>query len=885
MTALNRFISFCRNVFNRKQGDADLSEELREYERLLTDENIRAGMSETDARRSALISIGGVELVKENVRAVRSGAWIEGLMQDLRYGFRSLIRVPVFTTTAVIALALGIGASTAIFSVVNGVLLKPLPYREPERIVTLLHEGSHPVAPANFLDWRASSKSFVDMAAAELWSPNISGAGNAERVLGLHVTPNMIPMLGVAPILGHMFGPETGQVGRDREVVIGFDIWQRRFGGDSTIIGRTVLLNGNGFKIVGVMPRTFAFAPFWAVGAQLWAPIAFGDRALSRNGNSLRIFARLAPHATLEQAQLEINAVTSRLEILYPRTNRNVIVTPLMEQATRGMQRPLIVLLVAVCFLLVAACANVAHMMLARSSSRQREMAVRTALGASRGKLTRQLLCESLILSTTGGLLGLVIAIVGTRTLVALGSAAIPRVQDVHFDLRVLAVTSFISIATGVLFGLAPARNAIRTDLVSSLKDGGRSENGGSANMGFRHVLVASQFAIALTLLIGAGLMMRTLAAMHNINPGFSPRGVLSAIVSATGTAADTAGRREQFFTQTVNRIASLPGVRSVSAINHLPIAGDVWGQSVSIEGQAELAADKRNRATYRVVLPAYFKTMGIPLLKGRDITNADRVGSHLVVIVNARFAEHFWPNESAVGKRFMLGDIRTTVPEWMTVVGVSKNTVISGWTDAPDDEIYVPYLQSKDYLGTGGSHFAFLTFVIKTDGDATLIAPSLRATVTEINPSAPVSDVQSLDSVVEGATADRKFYLVLLSAFAIAALVLAGVGIYGVMSHAVARRMHEMGVRIALGASSSNVLRLVVGRGMLVVVSGAALGVAGALALTKLMDTLLYGVKATDPVTFGSVTAFLLVVALVACWIPARRATRIDPLTALRGD
>ena len=488
-------------------------------------------------------------------------------------------------------------------------------------------------------------------------------------------------------------------------------------------------------------------------------------------------------------------------------------------------------------------------------------------------------------MSIAGGVFGLLVAIVGTRSLVALGSSAIPRVQDVHFDFRVLVVTSLISIVTGVLFGLAPARNAVRTELVSSLKDGGRSESGGSANMGFRHVLVASQFAIALTLLIGAGLMLRTLSAMHDINPGFNAHGVLSAVVSATGTSADTTGQREQFFTQTIIRIAAIPGVKSVGAINHLPIVGDVWGQTVSIEGQAPLAADRRNRATYRVMLPNYFKTMGIPLINGRDITSADRLGSPLVAVVNARFAEHFWPNENAIGKRFMIGDIRKTAPKWMTVVGVSHNTIVSGWTDAPDDEIYIPYLQSQDYLETAGGHFAYLTLVIRTDGDVAALTAPVRTAVAELNASAPVSDVQSMDHVVEGATADRKFYLVLLCGFAIAALVLAGVGIYGVMSHAVARRMHEMGVRIALGASSGNVMRLVVGRGMLVVVAGAILGVAGATALTKLMNTLLYGVKATDPLTFGSVTVFLLVVALVACWIPARRATRIDPLTALRGD
>jgi putative ABC transport system permease protein len=884
MSLLSRALHLWRNLFRRDQVDEDLSEELRAYVRLLTEERVRGGMNEATALREALVEVGGLEHVKENVRAQRAGAWLEGLLQDVRYGARSLARVPTFTATAVIALALGIGANTAIFSVVNGVLLRPLPYRDAGQLVTILHDGRNPVSGANFADWRALSSAFTGMAAADYWTPNLAGSGEPERLLALKLTPNLFPMLGVPPAIGRVFGAETAEVGRDREVVLGHGIWQRRFAGDSSVLGRRLLLNGDAYTVVGVMPREFGFAPFWARGAQLWVPLALGDRLTNREQSSLRVFARLKDGATLARARSDVAAITARLEALYPGTNRGVVVTPLMERVTGEMRKPLVVLLVAVSFLLLAACANVAHMLLARGASRQREMAVRIAVGASRAKLTRQLLCESLMLAVAGGALGLAIATGGMRTLIALGAGSIPRADEVSLDARVLLVTLLVSVATGILFGLVPAFSAARTEVMPALKDG-RSHTGGRMRGRFRRTLVASQFAVALTLLIGAGLMMRTLAAMQTIDPGFDPRGVMSAVVSVGGTFAEGPSGRVMFYQQVLDRVRAVPGVRSASAINHLPLAGDIWGLPIWFEGQPIPRPGEGHGAIYRVVFPGYLATMGIPVERGRDVTSGDRLDAETVAVVNHRFAEHFWPGEDPLGKRFTLDDPREKSPKWMTVVGVAKNSLRSSWIEQPDDEMYLPFLQNQQYLESMGSNVAYMTLVARTDGNPVALAGPLRHIVAELNRRAPVSEVQTMQQVVAAATTDRRFYLVLLAMFSTFALVLAGVGIYGLMSHAVSQRTHEIGLRVALGARPADVRRLVVGDGMVVVSLGAVVGVAGALGLTRLMDTILYGVRPTDPFTFGVVTLFLLSVALTACWLPARRAARIDPLLALRAD
>ncbi|MGH7552469.1 MAG: ADOP family duplicated permease [Longimicrobiales bacterium] len=875
-----------RNLFRQEQADDELNEELQYYVRMLAEERMKTGMSPEAAHRAAMLDVGSIEALKQDVRAVRTGAWLDGLLQDIRYALRALTRVPTFAATAIIALALGIGASTAIFSVVNGVLLRPLPYHEPERLVTILHSGANPVAGANFVDWRAQTASFSDMGAADFWTPNFSSErGDAERLLALKLTPSVLPMLGIRPEIGRVFGPETAETGRDHEVVLGYGIWQRRFAGDSSVLGRSVLIDGNSYIVIGVMPKSFGFAPFWARGAQLWLPLALGERATNRGQNSLRVFARLKAGVSIQQARADIAGVTDRLEAQFPGTNGGVEVTPLLQMVSGSMEKPLTVLLIAVGFLLVAACANVAHMLLARSAARQREMAVRIAMGATRAKLTRQLLCESLMLSIAGGVIGLAIAIGGTRGLIALGGGAIPRADEVTFDARVLVVTMLISVITGALFGLAPALNAAGTDLVSSLKNGGRAQTSGTRSSRVRQVLVASQFAVALTLLIGAGLMMRTLSAMNAIDPGFDSRGVVSAVVSVGGTSAEPPGARNVFYENLLARTASMPGVRSTTAINHLPIAGDIWGVPVWFEGQPIPRPGEGHGAIYRIVFPNYLATMGIPLERGRDVTAQDRMGAELVAVVNHRFAEHFWPGEDAIRKRFTIDDPRQAAPQWIRVVGIAKNSLRSSWIERPDDEMYLPFLQNRQYMESNGSNVAYMTVIARVDGDPNAFVGAFRRIVGELNRDAPVSQVQTMDQVVSAATAGSRFFFVLFVAFAGGALTLAAVGIYGVMSHAVSKRTHEIGLRVALGARPADVRQLIVNGGMSVVVIGAVAGVGAALGLSRLMGTVVYGVQPTDPITFSGVTVFLLAVALVACLVPARRATKIDPLAALRSD
>ncbi len=882
--AFQRLRSLWRNLMQRSQVDAELSDELASIEQLLYDEHIAKGLSHTEARRIARAGLGGIENVKESVRDSRNSSWLEGVLRDVRYGVRSLRRMPTATATAVLAVTIGIAAATSIFSVVSGVMLRPLPYGTPDQLVTLLHDGANPVSAANYIDWQAQTSSFSSMGAAEAWSPNIAGVGDAERVTALRLTASTFTVLAVNPTIGRVFDDGAEFTGRDREVVLSYNLWQQRFAGDPAVLGRSILLDGGSYEVVGVMPAHFSFAPFWIRHAQLWAPLAIRDKGANRDANSLRVFARLNDGVSLQRARDDVASVTARLEAQFPRTNTDVMVTPLMEHVTAGMRSPLLVLVIAVCFLLAATCANVAHMLLARSSSRQREMAVRLALGASGARLSRQLLIESLLLALTGGALGILLALGATRTVVALAGAAIPRSENIHIDFGVLAVAVGVTVLTGLLFGLAPARNAMRTELVSSLKDGGRSESAGSARASFRSFLVASQFAVAVVLLVGAGLMMRTMAAMQEVDPGLNPRGVVTAEVSVRGAPSETPGARLQFFRQLVANVRALPGVSDASAINHLPLGGDIWGLGITIEPDGGSAPIERASAVYRVALPGYLNTMGIRLLQGRDFDDGDHLQAPAVAIINEQFAKQYFGDGAALGRRFAVngGD---AAPQYMTVVGVVRDVVREQWIEPPAPEMYLPLLQNQSYLELMDGRHAYLTLVARSDGDPATLMRAIRNVVGQLDRGASVSALAPMQSVIDAASADRRFYLFVLAAFAGVALVLAAIGIFGVMSHVVSRRRHEMGVRVALGAAKHDVMQLIVGRGMLVAVAGAAVGIGGALALSRLMTSIVYGVAAIDPLTYVAVTLLLLGVALAACWLPAVRASKVNPVAAMRGE
>lgn len=888
MSVLSRTSSLVRNLLRRKHVEADLDEELRGYVALLAQEKIRDGMNADDARRAALIEAGGMERVKDDVRDARAGLLLETTAQDVRYGLRMLARSPGFTTAAVLALALGIGANSALFSVVDAVLLRPLAYRDPGRLVVLLHNGRNPVAPANFLDWRAQAHAFERMGAAEAWSANVVGGDRPEQLRGLRLTSDVLPLLGVQPLLGRTFLPRDEEAGHDHEIILSYGLWRRSFGADPSVVGRMVALDGEPYAVIGVMPKEFQFAPFWATHAELWAPLPLADRATDRGDNTLRVFARLAPGVTLAQARAEVATITARLEREFPGTNGGVTVTPLKDKVVGDVRPTLLVLLGAAGFVLLIACANVAHMLLARSAARQKEVAVRTALGASRSRMIRQFLTESLILALAGGVAGLALAAVALHALVALGPGNIPRVNTVGLDSNVLAFMMLVSLLTGIGFGLAPALQASAPDLTGALKDGARGSSDGVHRNRMRSVLMTSEFALAVVLLIGAGLMIRSVLAMQRVDPGFNPENLLTMTVSVTGSAEAEPHHRAIFFQQLLQKVQSLPGVQSASAINHLPLAGDLWGYHFHVEGRPIPRPGEVPAATYRVVFPGYFRTMRIPILRGRGITEQDNSNAPAVVVINQWMADRWWPGEDPVGKRITLGDPEH--PVWLTVAGVSKNDVQHDWVAPPSEEIFLPYLQTAEYMDGSSSHVSYMTLVVRADCapsghacDPAALAPAIRGAVWSFDRSLPVSDVQTMEQAVARSTAEPRFTLLVLAAFAGVALFLAAVGIYGVMSYSVSRRTHEIGLRMALGADRGDVLRRVVGQAMMLTLMGSAVGLAGALLLTRLMSGLLYRVHSTDPLTFVAVAFLLACVALVASYVPARRATRIDPVEALR--
>jgi predicted permease len=880
---LARLASLWRNLRHRDRAERDLDQEVTSYAALLEDEKVAHGMRPEEAKRAALVEVGGLEQLKEDVRRVRMGAWIETFWRDVRYGIRSLARTPAFTAAAVVALALGIGATTAIFSVVDAVLLRPLPYHDPDRLAVVLHGGRNPVSPANFLDWQRQASTFERMGAAEYWAPNLTGPERPERTLAVRLTSAVLPLLGVRPLLGRVLATEAERVG-EREVVLGYRLWQRRYAGDAGVIGRPITLDGETHTVVGVMPRGFEFPPFWALGAELWAPLPLADRPASRNARSLRVFARLRPGVSLDEARAEVATVTARLDQQAPGTNRDVEVRALGEMVVGNVRSALLVLLGSVGFMLLIACANVAHMLLARATARQKEMALRAALGATRARIVRQLLTESVLLALMGGAAGLVLASAVLRVLVAIGPSGLHRLDTAALDGRVLAATMAVSLLTGILFGLAPALQASRRDLTGCLREGERSGTAGLARQRLRRLLMGSELALSLVLLVGAGLMIRTFVALRAVDPGFEARHVLTAVVSTTGSGASAPGRRVAFFRQVLEEARRLPGVVSASAANHLPLGGDTWGRSFHVEGRPLPAPGEGRSAIYRVALPGYFRTMGLPLLRGRDFGDTDHLGAPGVVIVNHRLAERHWPGEDPIGKRITL-DNPSEDPEWLTVVGVSGNAVTEDWVAPAQWEVYLPYLQRRSYLEEPHSHYAYLTVVVRTTGDPALVAPALRSAIWSVDGNVAISSVRTMDEVVRRATSSPRFYLLLLATFAGVALALAAVGVYGVTSYSVARRRSEIGIRMALGARPADLLRMIVGEALVVAGAGAAVGLAAALALTRVMASLLYGVEPADPVTFAAVPVVLAVVALAATYVPARRATRIDPLAALRSE
>lgn len=876
-----------RSLFRRRAVEQELDEELRYHIERQTELLIARGMRPDEARTAALRLLGGVERRKEECRETRRTSIIESLARDVRHGVRALRRNAGFTTITVLTLALGLGANTAIFTVVNAVLLRPLPYADPSRLVVVQHARDETVSPANALDWQASTRAFERMGAAEYWTPNLAGREKAEEITALHVSVDILPMLGVRPVLGRAFLPEEGHQGRHRVVVLGYDFWMRRFAGDPKVIDQTLSLDNESYSIVGVMPRGFRFAPFWATESQFWAPLVLDQRRTDRGGASLRLFARLKPEVTIDQARAELAAVAARLERQFPGTNKEVTLVPLHEKVVGNVRETLLVLLAAVGFVLLIACANVAHLQLMRSAAREREFAVRTALGGATSRLVQQSLVESLLLSLSGAVLGLALAWGGVRLVVALAPPAVPRLDTIGMDGSVFLFMLGIALFVGLVSGAAPAIAAARANVHGALKESSRSSADSARRRRIRSALVVSEFAMALVLLASAGLAIRSFAALLAVDPGFEPRNTLSLQISLKGTPQADTSRRRAFFGEMIERVRALPGVEDVSAINHLPLDGDDWHFPFAVEGRTQPSTGDGPRAQFLVVRRGYFRTMGIPVRTGRDFTPQDEASGAHVVIVNEAMARRHWPNESPIGRRITVDDAMKH-PDWFTVVGVTKDVRQGSWTSSSDEAMYFPSISGGPYPWNSQPLVSFLnpesmTLVVRANADRSGLIPTVERAIGSMERDAAISHVLTMDEVIAREFTQPRFYLLLLGVFAGVALALSTVGVYGVISYSVARRRQELGVRMALGAKRGEVFRLVVGQGMRLALLGGGIGLVLALVTTRFLRTLLYGVRPTDPATFVLVAAVLALVALVACAVPARRASRVDPAEVLR--
>ncbi|MFY9556006.1 MAG: ABC transporter permease [Blastocatellia bacterium] len=807
---------------------------------------------------------------------------MEALWHDLKYGARMLLKGPAFTAVAVIALALGIGANTAIFSVVNAVLLRALPYRDADKLAIVWEKSKkneqNVVNPANFMDWAEQNNVFTEMAATFDQNAVMLGDGEPEEVPGQFATTNLFSMLGVEPILGRTFLPDDGKPDQPRVAVLSYGLWQRRFGGDPQIIGRTLNLNRAETVVIGVMPAGFKWhikkGSLTAKSAELWAPWVITNDMRVRRGRFMTVAARIKPEVTLEQAKSEMNVIGARLEEQYNDFNAQwgVNVVPLRTQFTGELRPALLVLLGAVGFVLLIACANVANLLLSRAAARQREIAVRVAIGAGRGRIVRQLLTESVLLAAIGGAAGLLLALWGTDLLVSLSPRELADLQQVSISAPVLVFTFSISLLTGIIFGLAPAFEATGINLSESLKEGSKNVGGGNRSHRLRSGFVVAEIALALVLLVGAGLLVRSFNRLQSVDPGFNAANVLTMRMSLPRRKYDTDPKRIDFFRRAVEGIRALPGVTAVGATNFLPFAGPYAGTLIEIEGRPKLPPGQGLGSGVCVTDATYFNAMQIPLKRGRLFTEQEATEMRHVVVINEAFARKNLPGEDPLGKRVTIYMKDDNVPtEIIGIVGDSKHMGLDGEVEPMS---YWPHPELA---------YPFMTLVIRTQGDAASIAPAARNVIQALDSEQPLADVRTMESLLSDSVARARFNTLLLTVFAVVALILAAVGIYGVMSYAVTQRTHEIGVRMALGAQTSHVLALVVRQGMMLAVLGVGIGLAAAFALTRVLASLLFGVSPTDLLTFSVITLLLGSIALLACYLPARRATKVDPMIALR--
>ncbi len=868
-----------RSLFKRSRVEQELSDEVRFHLEKLIEERVAKGLTGEQARYAALRELGRIEQIKEECRDMRRVNYIENFIQDIRYGLRTLVKRPGFTSAAVIALALGIGANTAIFSVVNGVLLRSLPYRDPDHlvVVSLLDQKSResfPLCDADFLDWRAQNHVFSSIAAFSGSGYNLTGSGAPTRILGDVVTADFFSTLGVKPLVGRTFLPNEDRPGSPRLVVQGYSLWMDRYGSNPDIVGQSIVLNGLSTTVIGVMP-----AHFLPRGdQQLWTNLVI--KPPSRRGPYyLTGEARLKPGATIAQARAELATLARRIEAQNPLSNSHMAfqVTPLEEAIVGNVRPALLVLLGAVVFVLLIASADVANLLLARAAAREKEFAVRTALGASRARLISQLLTESVLLGAVGGLFGLALARWGVKLLLALSPNNLPRLQEIEIDGRVLLFTCLISLASGILFGLAPAMHSRRVGLNESLKEGGRGGTEGQGRSQTRDLLVVAEIAMSFVLLVCAGLMLRSFHRLETVRSGVDPSNVLTMEISLPEQTYKSDDQIREFYQQLIAKVEALPGVASAGIGMSLPPNLLSVTDYFTVEGQPAVSERELGLADLVFVSPDYFRALGVSLLKGRNFTDQDRQDSTKVAIINQTLARRYWPNENPIGKRLKLGGAERPNSPWLEIVGVVGDIKYSGLDAPPEMAMYEPYQQFP---------WSSMYLVVRTSGhldNPAAMTRSVQNVVWSLDKDVPVAHVRTMEQLFSESVGQPRFRTVLLGIFATIALSLAVVGIYGVLAYSVAQRTHEIGVRVALGAKRSDVLKLVMGHGLKLTLLGVGIGIAGSLTLTRFLSSMLYDVKPTDPVTFAGVAVALTVVALLASCVPTLRATKVDPMVALR--
>ena len=832
-----------RALTHKDDLEQELDEEMQFHLERDIERNVKSGMTMEDARYAALKSFDRLEQSKEECRSARGVGFIENVIRDVSYSLRVLLKNYAFTIVVILTLALGIGANTAIFSFANGILLRPLPYPQSDRLAVLDETApkqgieSLTVAYPNFLDWRDQNTVFEGVATHYGTSRfAMTLGGQPTEIRGSRVSYGLFEVLHVSPLLGRTFTINEDRPEEDGVVILGYDLWQRNFGGDSSIIGKTVEVSRRPRTVIGVMPRGFRFPEV----SEMWVPLAFTTKIYTRNDHSLDAIARLKDGVTLTQAQTEMNTIARRIEEQNPVTNEGlgVRVTSLHDNLSGNYRDALLILLGVVGCVLLVACVNVANLMLARATARQKEFALRAALGAGRWRIVRQLLVESLLLAIAGGALGFVLSIWALRLLLTTIPIDLPFWMNFSIDLRVLGFTLAITLLTGLIFGVLPALQTSRVDLNDTLKEGGRGAGGVRSRA--RSVLVVTEIAMSLVLLVGAGLMVQSFLRLRRVNIGLNPKSVLTATL-VLPRAKYSEGQRTEFFKQLLERVRSLPGVEAASATGTLPLNGSTWGRSLTVEGYPVLSGGQAPSVQHTVVTPGYFRTMGISLLAGRDFNDADAKDSPDVTIIDDRLARQYWPNESPIGKRIRFGPPEDNEP-WHTIVGVVSAIRHERVQEETDASIYLPH-QKVPVTG--------LSLVARTSSNPHDFIGAVRREVAQLDPDLPVSEVATMEEVVAESIWQPRLYAMLFGVFAGGALLLALIGIYGVMAFLVQTRTHEIGIRMALGASARDVFKLIVGRGMKLTAVGVVIGVGGAIALTRLMHSLLFNTSATDPFIF----------------------------------